>query len=121
MATKYEGKRLREVRAYQRRSKSGKKIAVDSYYQRYNKPRGPRNVLKKDTLTSHSKTMWLKNAAGEFIGRANSRFETTARASEIAEGRFDTTSNKREGGKYGRVFGRLPGVSERSKRQRRRR
>ena len=121
MATKYEGKRLREVRPYQRKSKTGKKISVDSYYQRYDKPRGARNVVvKKDILTSHSKTMWLKNSTGQFIGRANSRYETTARESEIAEGRFDATSNKREGGRYGRVFGRTPGASERSGRRRRR-
>jgi len=116
MATKYEGKRLREVKAYRRKSRRGRMVPVSSYYQRYDKPRGQMNVLKKDTLTSHSKTAWLKDRYGRFVGRANYLGETSA--TEVAEGAYDTTSNKREAGRYGRVYGRTGGVSEKRRRRR---
>lgn len=104
MAVKYEGKRLREVRAYKRKSLGGKTVYVESYYQRYNKPRGVVNALKADTATTKSRTVWLKDSTGRFIGRANSKGKTSAR--RIAVAGSDVTTNYRERGKYGRIYGR---------------
>lgn len=105
MAIRYEGKRLREVRAYKRKSLSGRTVIVDSYIQRYDKPRGPINPNRKaDSLTAKSRTIWLKNRHGRFVGRANYRGKTTAKGVVLA--RVDTTTNFRERGRYGRVYGR---------------
>jgi hypothetical protein len=106
MAPRTEGgKRLREVTDYKRRShKSGKIHYVQSYYQRYDKPRGGWSNLGQDPITGKNKTLWLKDAAGRFVGRANSRGKTTAR--RVAEAGADRTSNWRERGRYGRIKGR---------------
>lgn len=104
MALKYEGKRLREVHAYKRKSRTGKTVFVESYYQRYNKPRGAINVLRPDAVTTKSRTVWLKDSTGRFIGRANSKGKTSAR--RIATAGADATANYRERGRYGRIYGR---------------
>lgn len=106
MVLKYEGKRLREIRSHKRKSltKSGRPVYVKSYYQRYDKPRGAISPLKVDTLTSHSKTAWLKDREGHFVGRANSRGRTKAK--RVAMAAEDVTTNYRERGRYGRIYGR---------------
>ena len=105
MALRYEGKRLREVQAYKRKSRLGKTVYVESYYQRYDKPRGGWNVLKVDAPTSKNKTAWLKDASGRFIGRANSSMVSHTKRKVAAAG-VDRTTNYRERGRYGRIKGR---------------
>jgi hypothetical protein len=105
MALRYEGKRLREVKAYKRKSKSGTTVYVESYYQRYNKPRGGWNVLKKDSPTSSNKTIWLKDRAGRFVGRASNK-KISVPKRKIASAGSDLTTNYRERGRYGRIKGR---------------
>jgi hypothetical protein len=104
MAVKYEGKRLREIKPYKRKSPTGRTVYVESYYQRYDKPRGKINTLRADKLTTKSKTVWLKDNLGRFVGRANSKGKTTAR--KIAVAGADATTNYREQGRYGRIYGR---------------
>lgn len=111
---KAEGKRLREVRGYKRKIRGGKKTSVSGYYQRYDKPRGKRNVLTSDKQTSTSKTMWLKDRKGRFVGRANYKGETKAKGA--VKGEYDLTDLERESGTYGRIYGRY---SESTARRRR--
>jgi len=111
MVLKYEGKRLREVKDYSRKSRGGRTHIVGSYFQRYDKPRGSQNTLKIDALTPKSKTAWLKDSSGRFVGRANSKGQTTAKRYKYAK--VDETSNKRETGKYGRIYGRSTSRSRR--------
>jgi hypothetical protein len=104
MAIRYEGKRLRSVSAYKRKSRGGRTVYVESYYQRYDKPRGTRNALKVDTPKSSSRTAWLKDSSGRFVGRANAKGQTKAK--RVAMYGADATSNIRERGRYGRIYGR---------------
>jgi len=105
MAIKYEGKRLREIKSYKRKSMGGRTVYVESYYQRYDKPRGTRNVLRIDVAKPSSKTAWLKDSSGRFVGRANAKGVSRTKR-KIATYGADSTTNYREQGKYGRIYGR---------------
>jgi len=108
--SKTESKTLREVRDYSRMM-HGQKVFVKSYYQTYMKPRGSRNAtMISDSSKAKSKTIWLKDNRGRFVGRANYQGKTSAR--RAATGGLDTTTNFREKGKYGRIYGRGSGTTE---------
>jgi hypothetical protein len=97
-------KPARQVGRHTRKSKSGQTVYVNDYWQRYNKPRGEWGKVEADNLKANSRTAWLKNRAGKFVGRANIKGKTTAKGAVISK--LDTTRNVRERGRYGRLKGR---------------
>lgn len=101
MALKYEGKNLRRVHKHLRKIK-GRRVKVRDYWQRYNKPRGDMGKIK---VSGGTKTAWLKDKYGQFIGRANSRGQTSAPRERIRKAMYDNTKNIRESS-YGRIYGR---------------
>ena len=111
MATKYEGKNMRYVGPHKRKSPTGKStVFVESYYQRYQQPRGVRNITMPDKDKNRSRTEWLKDPSGHFVGRANARGQSVSfKRYKVTEFGLDNTANKRERGKYGRVYGRTTG------------
>ena len=79
---------------------------VDGYIQRYKSPRGmkpSKKNLGKPSPRKEDKTYWLKNRAGEFVGRADSEGETTATNYVTAGPDFTRSLIDK---KYGRKFGR---------------
>ena len=100
-------KRIRKITEHIR-SKSKRPVRVRSYYQRYDKPRGQITKLRVDSITATSRTVWLKDAHGKFIGRANSKGETRTAKNKIAKFNIDRTQSIRDANKYKRVFGRAP-------------
>lgn len=96
---------IRRVAGYNRNRNRTK---VKSYYQKYDKPRGPVTKLQTDSATASSRTIWLMNRSGKFIGRANSQGQTTADKKQIAKLGMDRTKAIRDAKKYKRVFGRVP-------------
>lgn len=109
-----EGKlqHIRRVKEHVRITKSGNRSPVESYYQRYDKPRGLKSTkLTMDEVRAKSKTAWLKDSKGRFIGRANYKGKTSTRKS-IASYGVDSTGNVRERGKYGRLYGRYKSGSK---------
>jgi len=106
MAKQKESKRailVRDIRPYTRRI-SGTVVRVSGYKQIYHKPRGKVNPLRADKKKSSSKTEWLMDRSGKFVGRANAKGKTTAKGYKYSG--TDNTSNIREQGRYGRIYGR---------------
>lgn len=97
-------KPLRQVGRYKRKTKSGQTVYVSDYWQKYNKPRGEWGKVEADNLKAKSRTAWLKNRAGKFVGRANAEGKTRAKGAVMSK--LDTTRNVRERGRYGRLKGR---------------
>lgn len=104
MALRTEKKLLRQVKRHTRKSSTGRTVYVTDYWQRYDKPRGEWGTMGADRARETSKTMWLKDRHGRFVGRANAAKKTRARGAVM--GRLDTTRNVRERGRYGRIKGR---------------
>lgn len=104
MALRTEKKFLRQIKRHTRKSSRGATVYVSDYWQRYNKPRGDWRETGSDRARESSKTAWLKNRKGQFVGRANKAGKTRARGAVM--GRLDTTRNVRERGRYGRIKGR---------------
>lgn len=99
--TKY----IRVVRPYSRRIKN-RNVRVKGYKQTYISPRGPKAGLKPDKLIRKSQTIWLMDKYGRFVGRANSRGETTAK--NVAMSGVDRTTVVRDEKRIKRIFGRTP-------------
>lgn len=104
MALKSEKKYLRQIRRHTRKSSTGRTVYVTDYWQRYNKPRGEWGNVVIDNPRAKSRTSWLKDRYGRFVGRANAQGKTKARG--VVAGAMDTTRNIRERGRYGRIKGR---------------
>ena len=104
MALKSEKKFLRQVGRYKRKSSTGQTVYVTDYWQHYDKPRGNWQEVAADSYTNKSKTEWLKDRHGHFVGRANAQGKTKAKGAVM--GRYDKTRNIRERGRYGRIKGR---------------
>lgn len=102
-----ESKPIRRISEHFR-GRGKAKVAVSSYHQRYDAPRGMWSKdFSHDAYTPRSKTAWIKDSKGRFIGRTNARGQTSARKSAIAYGAYDKTKTFRERGKYGRIRGRV--------------
>ena len=81
------------------------KVSVKGYKQKYKLHRGPEPKAKDKIPTSlrhQTRTAWLMNKQGRFVGRAGKDGETTAKRYAISGSDFTGTVID----KFGRIYGR---------------
>ena len=114
MTNKEPMKSRRLVKQYKRKLANNKMQNVKEYIQSYDSPRGIIMGVTPDNLTKHSQTIWLKNRAGHFVGRAN--YEGKTAAKNISKFGYDETSVVRDTRRYKRIFGRIGQSRRRTRR-----
>ena len=111
-------KNVRQVNPYTRYSKTQKKrVEVKGYSQRHDTPRGKISGIGVDAPSNKSKTFWLMDSHGHFVGRANAEGRTSTPKDAVAHAGMDRTRAIRETPKYKRVFGRVPDPSKSHRRR----